>query len=138
MIQKSAFFARLVAAGSFVIAVLFAAESALADGPALPAGSPAPGAPAAPSPLMQLVPFLLIFGVMYFMMIRPQQKKLKEQQELLKSLTVGDEVVTQSGFFGTIVNLTDKVVTLELAEKVRVRIVRSQIQGKASEPKAAT
>src|SRR6478735_3250040 len=98
---------------------------ALADGPAVPAGSAPAGAPAGAAPqqpgfLGMAMPFIMIFGVMYFLMIRPQQKKMKEQQEMLGALKQGDEVVTTSGMLGTVTGITDKVVTLEVDKDVRV------------------
>jgi preprotein translocase subunit YajC len=105
---------------------------ALAEGPALPAGSGAPagGAPAQPqqpSAFGMMVPFLLMFAVVYFLMIRPQQKKAKEQQQMLTALKHGDEVVTSSGMLGTITGITDKVVTLEVADNVRVKMLKTQV-----------
>lgn len=110
-----------------------------------PAGAPAPTGtgtqqPAAPAAgplgcgsqgITGMVPFILIFVVFYFLLIRPQQKKQKEQQEWLKNLRKGDEVVTNGGLIGKISGMTDSVVTLEVQEKVRVRILRSSVAGKA-------
>ena len=73
------------------------------------------------------MPFLLMFMVVYFLMIRPQQKKMKEQQEMLTTLKHGDEVITASGMLGTITGITDKVVTLEVADDVKIKMIKSQI-----------
>jgi preprotein translocase subunit YajC len=101
---------------------------ALAEGPAAPAaGSGAPGAPNQPSFLGSLFPLAAMFGVVYFLMIRPQQKKMKEQQALISSLKHGDEVLTQSGILGKITGITDKVVTVEVADNVRVKMMKSQV-----------
>lgn len=108
---------------------------ALADGsvPAVPGGPAVPAtAPARPSMLETVTPFLLMFGVLYFLMIRPQQKKMKEQQEMLSKLSVGDHVVTTSGIFGVVKELSEKVLTLEVADRVNVRFVRSQVAQKVS------
>ncbi len=78
-----------------------------------------------------LVPTLLVVGVFYFMLIRPQQKKQKDLESWLKALKKGDEVVTSGGLIGKISGLTDQIATLELQEKVRVRVLRSQISGAA-------
>jgi len=67
--------------------------------------------------------------IVLFMLIRPQSKKRKEQDLWLSKLQRGDTVITQSGIFGKIVGLTDKVVTLEVAHDTRLRILRSQIMG---------
>jgi preprotein translocase subunit YajC len=73
-----------------------------------------------------------LFAVMYFVMIRPQQKQLKEHRELLSGLKKGDDVVTQGGMFGKIHAVTDKLVTLEIANGVRVRVLKSSVQGRSN------
>jgi preprotein translocase subunit YajC len=73
-----------------------------------------------------------LFAIMYFVMIRPQQKQAKEHRDLLSALKKGDDVVLQSGIFGKIHAVTDKIVTLEVANGVRVRILKSSIQGKTN------
>src|SRR3954447_5113842 len=86
-----------------------------------------------------LIPGLAFFGVMvYFLILRPQQKQLRDQQGLMSSLKKGDEVVTQAGVLGKIINVQDKVVTLEVAASLKLRVLKSSIQGKFSdEPVAA-
>jgi preprotein translocase subunit YajC len=76
--------------------------------------------------------FVAILAIMYFMMIRPQQKQLREHRSLLASLKKGDEVVTQGGLLGRIYAVTDKTVTLEVANGVRVRVLKTMIQAKGS------
>ncbi|MDI6748357.1 MAG: preprotein translocase subunit YajC [Rhodocyclaceae bacterium] len=66
--------------------------------------------------LMGLLPIILMFVVLWFLMIRPQMKKAKEHQKLVSELTKGDEVVTQGGLAGKIVKVSDNYVTLEVAE----------------------
>ena len=68
-----------------------------------------------------------MFGVIYFLMIRPQQKKMKEQQAMMSQLKQGDEVLTNSGILGKITGVTDKVVTVEVADNVRVKMLKSQV-----------
>src|SRR5262245_1170020 len=80
---------------------------------------------------------VLMIGVIYLMMIRPQQKKAREHQEWLRSLKKGDEVVTQGGILGRISGMSDTIVTLEVQEKVRLRVLRSSITGKPPEAKKA-
>jgi preprotein translocase subunit YajC len=77
--------------------------------------------------LFMIVPLFLIF---YFLLFRPQKKKADEQRALLSSLKKGDMVVTQGGLHGRITGLTDSTVTLEIAEKVRVKVSRPHIAGK--------
>lgn len=74
-----------------------------------------------------LLPFVAMFAVVYFLMIRPQQKRLKEQQAMLGALKHGDEVLTSSGLLGKVTGITDKVVTLEVADNVRVKMLKSQV-----------
>ena len=79
--------------------------------------------------LIGMVPYVLIFGVMYAMLIRPESKRRKAQDSMQTSLKKNDEVLTQSGFIARIVQLDEKVVTLELADKVKVRMLRDRIVG---------
>ena len=79
-----------------------------------------------------LVPLLLMFAIFYFLLIRPQQKKQKKHRELLGSLKKGDTVVTTGGLHGRITGITETVVTLEIAEKVRVKVGRGFISGMTS------
>ena len=85
------------------------------------------------SPFMQFVPFVLIFLVMYFLMIRPQKKKIQEEQSFLDKLTHGDEVFTKSGILGKITGIADKVVTLELESGAKLKILKSHIGGSATQ-----
>lgn len=80
-----------------------------------------------PSPVMTILPFILIFAIMYFLVIRPQQKKGREHQEMLSKLKKNDEVMTSGGIYGKVVALADNVVTLEVAPNVRIRVHRPQI-----------
>src|SRR2546430_16717662 len=80
-----------------------------------------------PNSMMTLIPFALIFVIMYFMVIRPQQKKSKEHQELLNKLKKNDDVMTSGGIYGKVVDLKETVVTLEVAPNVRIRVHRPQI-----------
>jgi preprotein translocase subunit YajC len=72
---------------------------------------------------------VLMFAVFYFVMIRPQSKQVKEHRALLAGLKKGDDVITQSGLYGKIYSITDKTVMLEIANNVRVRVLKSSIQG---------
>ncbi len=79
--------------------------------------------------LMQMAPLVLIFVVFYVLVIRPQSKKAKELQGMLKELKKGDDVVTQGGIIGRITGLKDDEVTLQVQEGVRLRMLRSSITG---------
>ena len=80
-----------------------------------------------PGPLVQLFPLLLIFGVMYFLMIRPQMKQQKELAQMQGKLQKNDEVVTVGGIYGTVVNLKDSVVTLRIDDNVRMDVDRNSV-----------
>lgn len=77
--------------------------------------------------LEMLMPLALMFLVFYFLLIRPQQKRAKQHREVLKNLKRGDEVVTASGIHGTIDGLNDAVLTLEIANNVKIRVDRHQV-----------
>jgi preprotein translocase subunit YajC len=77
--------------------------------------------------LPQLLPLVLIFVVFYFLLIRPQQKKAKQHRELLANLRKGDNVVTGGGMMGKVVKLEDNVVHVEIADNVRIRVIRQTI-----------
>jgi preprotein translocase subunit YajC len=92
--------------------------------------APAPPAGTAPNPtgqLLQMLGTFLFFGiVMYFVMIRPQQKKAKEQAEMMKSLKSGDKVVTSSGILGVIVGVKDRTVSIRSAD-TKLEILKSAV-----------
>lgn len=87
----------------------------------------APSAAGGGGLLEMLMPLALMFLVFYFLLIRPQQKRSKQHQEVLKNLKRGDEVVTASGIHGTIDGLTDTVLTLEIANNVKIKVDRHQV-----------
>ena len=80
--------------------------------------------PGAPPSLVSFAPLALIFVVFYFLLIRPQQQKAKEHRVMLANLKKNDEVITSGGIYGKVVALSDKVVTLEIAPNVRVKLSR--------------
>ncbi len=81
------------------------------------------------SPLVQLIPFALILGIFYLVILLPMRRRQKKVQQFLDGLKVGDRVVTSGGLFGSITRLGDKSVQLQVADKVRVEISRSAIVG---------
>lgn len=93
------------------------------------------GAAPEPSFMVQALPFLVMFFIFYFLMMRPQIKKQKSHQEFLEKLKKGDRVLTSGGMFGTIEGLTEKYATLEIAEGVSVRILKTQISQPVKEGK---
>jgi preprotein translocase subunit YajC len=82
-----------------------------------------------PSAFMALLPFLVVLGIFYFLIILPAQRQRKRQQQMLTALKNGDKVVTTGGIYGTIVGLRDDVVQLRIADQVRVEVARSAIAG---------
>ena len=90
------------------------------------------------SPFGMLVPMLLIFVIFYFLLIRPQQKRQREQETLIKNIEKGDDVVTAGGVHGKVIGVTDDVLTLDVGafpgEKVRIKVSRAKIES-GSKPK---
>ncbi len=78
-----------------------------------------------------VVPMIFMVAIFYFLLIRPQQKKAKEHRQLLDNLKRGDRVITTGGLIGEITSLSEQVLTLEIADKVRVEVGRAYIAGYA-------
>jgi len=76
---------------------------------------------------MSFLPLILLFAVFYFLLIRPQQKRAKQQKAFIDNLKKGDKIITSSGLYGTITGITDDAITIEIAEKVRVKIARNAV-----------
>jgi|TARA_R110000787_G_scaffold5372_13_gene19662 preprotein translocase subunit YajC len=78
--------------------------------------------------IQQFIPLILIFGIMYFLLIRPQQKKLKDHQAMVSALRRGDQVITQGGIVGKVVKVKDDgELEVEIADGVKVRVIQSTI-----------
>lgn len=76
-----------------------------------------------------LIPIFLIFAIMYFLMIRPQQKKMKEHKAMVDALRRGDQVITQGGLIGKVTKVKeDNEIEVEIAKDVKVRVIQSTIQ----------
>lgn len=95
-------------------AIAYAAEAGSGPGGASPFGG-------------MMVPLILMFAVFYFLLIRPQSRKQKQHQEMLKSLKKGDKVITNGGLYGVVVKVTEKDVVLEVADKVNLRFTLGAI-----------
>jgi preprotein translocase subunit YajC len=106
--------------------------AALAEAPA----AMAPGAPVASSPMASLLPLVLIFFVFYFLLIKPQQKRMKEHQATLAALKKGDEVITGGGIIGRITKVSDDKLTVEISKGVEVTVLKSGVSGLANAPAA--
>ncbi|BCL74757.1 preprotein translocase subunit YajC [Jeongeupia sp. HS-3] len=76
---------------------------------------------------MQFLPMVVIFVLFYFLLIRPQQKRAKEQRAMLDALQKGDEVVTSGGTLGRIVKVSEQYITLELADNVEILVQRASV-----------
>lgn len=96
------------------------------------------GTPAAPNPLLQMLPLVFIFVIFYFMLIRPQQKKAKEHAKLVAGIKSGDKVVTNAGIHGIVANVKDTTVIVKVADNVKLEFDRAAIVTvKASEDSEA-
>lgn len=89
------------------------------------------------NPLMQLVPFLAIAVVFYFIFFRPQQKQQKQHRAFLEGLKKGDQVITLGGIIGEVAAVEDKVVTIHVGGGTKLRMLKAQVAGAWSEAAAA-
>lgn len=85
------------------------------------------------NPIFQFLPFLLIFGIFYLLLIMPMRKRQKKHQELLGKLTKGDRVITTGGIFGTVVEAEGDVLTIRIADNVKIQVARSAVAGLAKD-----
>jgi len=83
----------------------------------------------ASNPLVQFVPFVLIFVVFYLLVFAPMRKKQKKHTEMLVQIKAGDRVITNGGIHGTVVGVTDQIVQLRIADKVKIEISKSAVSG---------
>jgi preprotein translocase subunit YajC len=97
--------------------------------------APAQGAP---SPWVQLLPFVLVLGIFYFIILLPMKRKQQKVEAFLSSLKVGDRVVTSGGIFGTITRLGDQSVQVQIADKVRIEVSRAAVVGYQGQEPVAT
>lgn len=99
-------------------------------------GCQAPGGEGGGSSPLTFLPFILIFVLFYFLILRPQQKQGRKKDEMLKSLKRGDNVITSGGIYGKILNISeDDVLTLEISKGVSIRISRPAVAGIQSSEK---
>ena len=101
--------------------------SSLFSGLEFLAQTPAPGQQQGPSMWMQVMPMVLLFAAMYFLMIAPQRKKQKEHERMLKSIESGDEVVTNGGIYGVITNVKEDRFVLRIADNTKIEIGKAFI-----------
>jgi len=86
-----------------------------------------------PNMFMQLLPLLVIFGIFYLLLIMPMRKRQKKHQEMLAKLAKGDRVVTSGGIYGTVVSVDGDVVTLRVADNVKLQVARAAIAGQSAD-----
>jgi preprotein translocase subunit YajC len=114
--------------GAFAFGLTLSTQNAWAQAPA----------PAQPSGGMQglgmFLPLVLIFGIFYLLIIRPQQKQMKQRKKMIEDLKKGDEVVTVGGIIGRVVGVADNILTVEIADNCKVKMERSGIQSLKSAP----
>lgn len=121
-----------------IFACMLAPFSAFAEDLAVATDSAAAAAVPAGSPLASVLPLLMIFVVFYFLLIKPQQKRMKAHQAALAALKKGDKVVTGGGIIGKITKLNDaETVTVEIASGVEVTVAKATISGLVGAPSAA-
>ncbi len=87
----------------------------------------APGGEAPASPLILLWPWVMIFGIFYLLIFRPQRLKQKELEKMISQLEKGDKVVTSGGLLGIVAGLKEKIVVVKIADNVKVEVLRSSI-----------
>src|SRR5436189_5966777 len=92
------------------------------------------GSPDGGSPLLQLVPFVLVLGIFYFIILLPMKRKQQKVQAFLDSLKVNDRVITTGGIYGQIMKLDEQKVQLQIADKVRIEVARTAISGYQGQP----
>ena len=90
------------------------------------------------NPLVQFIPFALVLGIFYFVLVVPMRRRQKKAQEFLTGLKVGDKVVTTGGIYGSIAKLNDRSLQLQVADKVRIEVTRSAIRGYQGQEPAVT
>lgn len=96
---------------------------------ALAAGAAGGGLPEGASQYLNFLPWIIIFAIFYFVLIMPQMKKQKKHKAFLEGLKKGDKVITTGGMIGTIDALTDKIITLKIADNCKIKIVRDSVAG---------
>jgi preprotein translocase subunit YajC len=98
----------------------------------------AQGAPGAGGAIASFVPLILIFAIMYFLLIRPQQKRAKDHARMVQAVRRGDQVVTQGGIVGKVTKVKDDgEIEVEIAEGVKVRVIRSTLASVVSKTEPA-
>jgi len=90
------------------------------------------------SPLMMLMPMVIIALIFYFLLIRPMRKRQKQTEQMISELKNGDRVVTSGGIYGTVAGLREKTVVLKVADNVKIEVAKTAIAGLQSSPPEET
>jgi len=85
---------------------------------------------ASPGGLGSFLPLIVLFGIFYMLLIRPQQKKAKAQRDTIDALKAGDTVITNGGIYGTITKIEDHVISLQCSDKVHIKVIKKAISAK--------
>lgn len=93
--------------------------------------APGGGAEGGSGAFAGFIPLILMFVIFYFLLIRPQQKRTKEHRQMITNLKKGDRIITSGGLHGKITGLDENTMTVEIADKVRVKVARSNVAGLA-------
>jgi len=90
------------------------------------------------SPIVAALPFVLIFGLFYFLILRPQRKQSRQKEDMMKNIKRGDKVITAGGIHGRVVNTEEELLTIEIAKGVNIQIDRANISALINQDKAET
>ena len=99
-------------------------------GPVFAMGAPPEGG----SPWLQFVPFALVLGIFYFIILMPMRKKQKKVEQFLQNLKVGDRIITTGGIYGQVTRLGEESIQLQVADKLRIEIAKAAIGGYQGQP----
>jgi preprotein translocase subunit YajC len=86
------------------------------------------------SPWLQLVPFAIVLGIFYFIILLPMKRKQQKVQQFLDSLKVGDRVITTGGIYGQVTRLGDQSIQLQVADKIRIEVAKASVGGYQGQP----
>jgi preprotein translocase subunit YajC len=92
------------------------------------------GSPEGGSPWLQLVPFVIVLGIFYFIILLPMKRKQQKVQQFLEGLKVGDRVITTGGIYGQVTRLGDQSIQLQIADKLRIEVAKAAIGGYQGQP----
>lgn len=92
---------------------------------------------ASPSPFVSIMPLLVIFVIFYFLLIRPQQKKVKVHKKMLDELKIKDMIITSSGIYGVIVGIGDTSLEVKIADNVKIKLQKSAVSERLTSPDSA-